>query len=40
MTEEAKTPNREKTAFSVNGAGKIGQPHVKWDENILSHHIL
>ena len=29
LTKEARVYNREKTAFSANGAGKIGQLHVK-----------
>ena len=29
MTKEAKVYNGEKTASSINGAGKTGQLHVK-----------
>ena len=29
MTKEAKVYNGEKTASSINGAGKTGQPHFK-----------
>jgi len=29
LTREARIYNGAKTAFSINGAGKTGQPHVK-----------
>ena len=29
MTKEARVYNGEKTACSINGVGKTGQPHVK-----------
>ena len=29
MTKEALRYNREKTVYSINGTGKIGQLHVK-----------
>ena len=29
LTKEARIYNGEKTASSINGAGKTGQPHVK-----------
>ena len=29
MTKEARINNGEKTASSLSGAGKTGQPHVK-----------
>ena len=29
LTKEARIYNRAKIAFSINGAGKIGQLHVK-----------
>ena len=29
LTKEARIYSAEKTASSINGAGKIGQPHVK-----------
>ena len=29
LTKEARIYNGEKTASSISGAGKIGQPHVK-----------
>ena len=29
MTKEARIHNGEKTARSISGAGKTGQPHVK-----------
>ena len=29
LTKEAKIYNKEKTASSVSGAGKTGQPHVR-----------
>ena len=40
MTKEARIYNGEKTASSISGAGKTGQPHGKeWNQNFFSHHI-
>ena len=39
MTKEARIYNGEKRAYSINGAGKTGQPHVKeWNQNNSDHH--
>ena len=39
MTKEARIYNGEKTASSINGAGKTGQLHVKeWHWNTDLHH--
>ena len=40
FTKEARIYNGAKTASSVSGAEKTGQPHVKeWNQNISWHHI-
>ena len=39
MTKEARIYNGEKTASSINGAGKTGQLHAKESNwTTLSHH--
>ena len=39
MTKEAKIYNEEKTASSINGVGKTGQPHAKeWNWATVLHY--